>query len=128
MHQKKEAFSSFQIIDVETVGGDAVPVEIPLPNRAPALEINDAVAVAVEGMDVGAVQTKVTSQRENVGIGEGSENVAILKESVAGGGGVGGGVGVLHFLVLLFVFVFVPISLGHYKYTTTEFRCKVKKL
>lgn len=107
MHKKKEAFSGFQVIDVETISGDAVAVEVPLPNRVTALEVNNAVTVSVEGADVAGADTKVTSERENVGVGEGSEGVTILHKGVTGGGGVGGGGGVLHFLVPLFVFVFV---------------------
>ena len=67
--------------------------------------MHNPIAVAVEGVNVGTVQAKVTGEGENVGIGEGGEGVAVLDEGIAGGGGVGGG-GVLHFLVPLFVFVF----------------------
>ena len=60
----------------------------------------------MEGANVAGADAKVTSQRENVGVGEGGERVTVFKESIAGGGGVGGGGGVLHFFVPLFVFVF----------------------
>ena len=101
--------SLLQIIDVETVSGDAVPVKIPFPNRAAALEVNDAVTVAVEGANVADAYTKVPSECKNVGIGEGSENIAILHEGGAGGGGGGGG-GVFHFS-FLFSFRFRPYLL-----------------
>ena len=108
MHKKRRGFSSlFQIVDVEAVGGLAVAVvEVPLPNRAAALKVHDAEAVAVEGVNVAGADTKVTSEGEDVGIGESGERVTIFDEGIAGGGGVGGGGGVLHFLVPLFVFVF----------------------
>ena len=61
----------------------------------------------MEGANVAGADAKVSSKGENVGVGKGSERIAVLDEGIAGGGGVGGGGGgVLHFLVPLFVFVF----------------------
>ena len=57
----------------------------------------------MKGVNVAGADAKVTGQRKDIGVSEGSKRVTVFDEGIAGGGGGGG---VLHFFVPLFVFVF----------------------